>query len=157
MCCKNHMNLRLWFCLFSTKTSLSISNCFDYIYNFLFQTFMELINSFLYLFIFKSDTKSPQFFNKLLKSVLHKKLNDWKMTRNSASSYFYMICLLSVDSVNAHLTCIVLGKSQYCWWLGPTLTWRHKGLGQSFFPLKLHPPHLLRKDEKQSVFCKVGA
>jgi hypothetical protein len=66
---------------------------------------------------FKGDTKSSQFFNQLFKSVLHEKLNDWKrQVRNSASSSFYMICLLSVDSVNAHLmadsycTSVYLGK-----------------------------------------------
>ena len=72
--------------------------------------------AFALLIFFKGETKSPQFFNQLFRSVLHEKLNDWKMTRNSASSFFYMICLLSVDSVNAHLMAnSVLAQS--CIWV----------------------------------------
>jgi hypothetical protein len=38
------------------------------------------------------------------------------MTRNSASSSFYMICLLSVDSINVHLMADSV-LALYCIWV----------------------------------------
>jgi uncharacterized membrane protein len=48
MCCKNHEFTSV--ILFPSTTSLFISNSFDYIYNFLFQTFKELIHFYIYIF-----------------------------------------------------------------------------------------------------------
>jgi hypothetical protein len=127
---------------------------------------------------FKVDTKSPQFFNELFKSVLHDKLNGWKKLCIFLFLHdLFAICGLSQCPPHGWLcTCTVLylGKSQYCWWLGrrvlslqapgfewaasagPTMTWRHKVAG-SIDPPYTSFPHFLRKDGEQSVFCKVGA
>ena len=94
-------------------------------------------------------------------------IEKWQV-RNSASSSFYRIGLLSVDSVNAYLMadsvlslyCIWV-NSPYCWWLGrrvlslrapefewtasasPTLSWCHKvarSIDRPPSPLHFIPP-----------------
>jgi hypothetical protein len=103
------------------------------------------------------------------------------MTRNSASSSFYMICLLSVDSVNVHLMADSV-LAMHCIWVNRNIAddsvdgsyhfrlqdsngllaqFQHwcdviRWLGQSttrYTPSQ----NLLSKDGAQSVFCKVGA
>jgi hypothetical protein len=104
----------------------------------------------------------------LFKSVLHGKLNDWKMTSKKLCIFLFLhnlfvICGFSQCPPHGWLcTCIVLylGKSHYCWWLGgrvlslrapgfewtakagPTLTWRHKVAGSIYrpTPFTLHLP-----------------
>ena len=129
--------------------------------------------------LWKGDKKSFQFFNQLLKSVLHEKLNDWKMTSKKLCIFLFLHDLICVFSQCPPHACNVLylGKWQHCWWFGSrvlslrapwfewnasassTLRWRDKVAGsidRSIRPPTLHP-HFLGEDREQSVFCKIDA
>jgi hypothetical protein len=44
----------------------------------------------------KHDTKSPQFFNQLFRSVLHEKLNDWKITSKKFCIFLFVHDLFAI-------------------------------------------------------------
>jgi hypothetical protein len=132
-----------------------------------------------------TDTKSPHFFNQLFKSVLHEKLNDWKITSKKPCIFLFLHDLFAIFGFSQcplHgwlCTCTV---QLYFIWVNHNIAddsvdgsyhfglkdsnglfsqvqhWRDviRWLGQSIPPPAL-PPHLLRKDGEQSVFCKVVA
>jgi hypothetical protein len=132
-------------------------------------------------YLLKGDTKSPQFFNQFFNSMLHEKLNNWKMTGKKLCIFLFLHDLFAICEFNQCpplgwlCTCIVLylSKSQYCWWLGkrvlslpspglewtasadPTLPWRYKVAGSIDLPLHfIPPPHLLRKDGGHLCFAR---
>ena len=97
------------------------SSCFDYIYNFLFQTFKELIHSFLYLFITQAlgglesfitmiGHRFPKFYNASLYATFWK-CNFWKqklrMSCKVLSIHIYSTLKMGLFTLTYH--CNIIG------------------------------------------------